>query len=64
MKEQLKPLVNNDMVYKSFLSYVSDEKEAMLKNLSRSVDVNEIFRLQGEIRRLDKFLKLREYVNG
>lgn len=64
MKEQLKPLVNNDMVYKSFLTYVSDEKEAMLKNLSRSVDVNEIFRLQGEIRRLDKFLKLREYVNG
>lgn len=64
MKEQLKPLVNNDMVYKSFLSYVSEEKETMLRNLSRSVDVNEMFRLQGEIRRLDKFLKLREYVNG
>lgn len=60
----LKPFVNDPMLYKAFQSYIENELEVMNQSLARVTEMNEVFRLQGEIARLRKFYRLRDYVNN
>jgi hypothetical protein len=59
----LKPLVNNSELYRSFQEYVQNEISNVQKHLEHEPEPMVIYQLQGEIRRLRKFLTLKERVN-
>lgn len=64
MKHNLKPLVNNPTLYSDFLEEIKERLQAAHKKLEVTKEVEEIYRLQGEARALNKFTKLKEHVNG
>lgn len=59
----LKPLVNNNDLYSSFIEYVQLEIASAQKHLEVEVDPVVIYNLQGRLYQLRKFLNLKERVN-
>ena len=60
----LKKLVNNPEIWSSFLSYLEEEKNYLHKQMEQMEDPKDLYRLQGEIRRINKQKKLRDKVNN
>ena len=60
----LKPLVNNKELWDSLKQELEDSISLAHKNLESAKDLEEIYRLQGEVRALRKLSYLREKVNN
>ena len=60
----MKGLVNDFKLYGEFQSFVDGELETVRRSLENHTDVNEMYRLQGEIRVWRRLQKLREKING
>jgi hypothetical protein len=60
----LKLLVNNKDVWEAFLEEVDERVEFAHKQLEQASTMEDMFRLQGEVRALRKLYKLRDKVNG
>ena len=61
----IKPLVNDPQLWAAFKEYL-DEKmlKVAYKKLKQESDISTIYRLQGDIRTLERLMKLRDEVNG
>jgi hypothetical protein len=60
----LKPFVNNPELYNPFVEEINRRIERTHRRLEQIVDVEELYRAQGEIRVLRAMLRLRDDVNG
>ena len=60
----LKPLVNNKELWDTFKVELKQSIELAHKNMETCKELEEIYRLQGEIRALRKLEYLREKVNN
>ena len=60
----LKPLVNNPELYNTFLEEIAERIALTHVSLEQSREIDEIYRLQGEIRVLRSLMRLRDKVNG
>lgn len=60
----LKPLVNDKVLYQAFLEELNSRIEGCQKGLEQSVDLVDVYRFQGQILALRKLKTLREKVNG
>lgn len=60
----LKPFVNNPDFYTPYIEEVAQRIAFTHVALEQSRELDEIYRLQGEIRALRSLLKLREKING
>lgn len=60
----MKGLVNDFKLYGEFQAFVDGELETVRRSLENHTDINEIYRLQGEIRVWRRLQKLREKING
>jgi|TARA_R100001440_G_scaffold16141_2_gene27381 hypothetical protein len=60
----LKPFVNNPDLFNPFLEEITNRIEKIHRRLEQLVDVEELYRAQGEIRVLRSMLRLREDING
>ena len=60
----MKGLVNDFKLYGEFQSFINEELETVRRSLENHTDINEIYRLQGEIRVWRRLQKLREKING
>ncbi len=60
----LKPFVNNPDFYTPYIEEVAERIAFTHVALEQSRELDEIYRLQGEIRALRSLLKLREKING
>jgi hypothetical protein len=60
----LKLLVNNKDVWEAFLEEIEERVEFAHKQLEQASTMEDMFRLQGEVRALRKLYKLRDKVNG
>lgn len=59
----LKPLVNNLELYRSFLEYINTQIDSVHKHLEVEKDERVIYQLQGKIAILRKLLSLKERIN-
>ena len=64
MKQQLRPLVNNHIVWTAFVSLREDSIISSTKSLEKATDHVQIYRAQGQIEAYRKLLRLRDEVNG
>tara|TARA_B100000900_G_C20377297_1_gene632964 strand:+ start:75 stop:281 length:207 start_codon:yes stop_codon:yes gene_type:complete len=60
----LKPFVNNPDFYTPYIEEIAERIAFTHVALEQSRELDEIYRLQGEIRALRSLLKLREKING
>lgn len=60
---RLKPLVNNYDLWSAYQEYLREEREVAIKQLTRCTDPNDLLRHQGDLRRIDKMLNLKNEVN-
>jgi hypothetical protein len=60
----LKLLVNNPDIWKPLVSELEERIELVHKNLEQMSAVEELYRLQGEVRAYRKLLNLRDKVNA
>ena len=60
---RLKPLVNDPSLYTAFKEYLEHELLRVQKTMETATDPLHIYRAQGEVARLRRFLQLRELVN-
>ena len=60
----LKPFVNNPELYSPFIEEIAERIAFTHVTLEQSREIDEIYRLQGEIRALRSLLKLRDKVNA
>lgn len=60
----LKPFVNNPELYTPFIEEIAERIAFTHVSLEQSREIDEIYRLQGEIRALRSLLKLRDKVNA
>lgn len=60
----LKPLVNDTNLYKSFLEYLDKDLEEFRKYLELCDDYGQMRELQGSIKYIRKLKTLKERVNG
>ena len=60
----LKPFVNNPELYNPFVEEINLRIEKTHRRLEQMVEVEEIYRAQGEIRALRAMLRLRDDING
>ena len=60
----LKPFVNNPELYSPFIEGIAERIAFTHVTLEQSREIDEIYRLQGEIRALRSLLKLRDKVNA
>ena len=60
----LKPFVNNTKLYNLFLEEVAERIALTHVSLEQSREIDEMYRLQGEIRVLRSLMRLRDKVNG
>ena len=60
----MKGLVNDFKLYGEFQSFINEELETVRRSLENHTDINEMYRLQGEIRVWRRLQKLREKING
>lgn len=59
----LKSLVNSPDVYAAFIQYVEDKIKVTYRSLEVATKPEDIYRLQGQITCLRRFLTLRDEVN-
>lgn len=62
--KKLGGLVNSSKDFPIFLEYLQSELDKLHKSYESITDPVEIYRIQGEIRRIRKLLMLRDYVNA
>ena len=60
----LKPFVNNREFYTPYIEEIAERIAFTHVALEQSRELDEIYRLQGEIRALRSLLKLREKINA
>jgi len=60
----LKLIVNNKDLWDALLEELDERIHFTHKQLEQSLDVHEIYRLQGEVRALRRLKQLRDKVNG
>lgn len=60
----LKPFVNNEAIYSEFQEWVASELEKARNNLERTEKLEDIYRLQGEVRLYKRLSRLRDDING
>ena len=60
----LKPFVNNPEFYTPYIEEIASRIASTHVTLEQSRELDEVYRLQGEIRALRSLLKLREKING
>jgi hypothetical protein len=60
----LKPFVNNPELYSPFIEEIAERIAFTHVSLEQSREIDEIYRLQGEIRALRSLLRLRDKING
>ena len=60
----LKQLVNNKDLWDNFNEHIDEEIAQIYTRLSVASEIQELHRLQGEVRALKRFKYLREKVNG
>ena len=60
----LKPFVNNPELYTPFIEEIAERIALKHVTLEQSRELDEVYRLQGEIRALRSLLKLRDKING
>ena len=60
----LKPFVNNQELYTPFIEEIAKRIAFTHVTLEQSREIDEIYRLQGEIRALRSLLRLRDKING
>lgn len=60
----LKPFVNNSELYTPFIEEIAERIAFTHVTLEQSREIDEIYRLQGEIRALRSLLRLRDKING
>jgi len=60
----LKPFVNNPELYTPFIEEIAERIAFTHVTLEQSREIDEIYRLQGEIRALRSLLRLRDNING
>jgi hypothetical protein len=60
----LKPFVNNPELYTPFIEEIAERIAFTHVTLEQSREIDEIYRLQGEIRALRSLLRLRDKING
>jgi hypothetical protein len=60
----LKQLVNNPEIWTSFIIEVDDQIKSVQKQMSQLDEPKDLYRCQGELRRLNSLKKLRERVNN
>jgi hypothetical protein len=60
----LKPFVNNPEFYTPYIEEIASRIAFTHVALEQSRELDEVYRLQGEIRALRSLLKLREKING
>jgi len=60
----LKPFVNNPEFYTPYIEEIAERIAFTHVALEQSRELDEIYRLQGEIRALRSLLKLRDKING
>ena len=60
----LKPFVNNQELYTPFIEEIAERIAFTHVTLEQSREIDEIYRLQGEIRALRSLLRLRDKING
>ena len=60
----LKPFVNNPELYTPFIEEIVERIAFTHVTLEQSREIDEIYRLQGEIRALRSLLRLRDKING
>jgi|TARA_Y100000289_G_scaffold50629_1_gene51540 hypothetical protein len=60
----LKPFVNNPEFYTPYIEEIAERIAFTHVALEQSRELDEIYRLQGEIRALRSLLKLREKINA
>jgi hypothetical protein len=60
----LKLLVNNKDIWEAFLEEIEERVEFAHRQLEQASTMEDMFRLQGEVRALRKLYKLRDKVNG
>ena len=60
----LKPFVNNPELYTTFIEEIAERIAFTHVTLEQSREIDEIYRLQGEIRALRSLLRLRDKING
>ena len=60
----LKPFVNNPELFTPFIEEIAERIAFTHVTLEQSREIDEIYRLQGEIRALRSLLRLRDKING
>ena len=60
----LKPFVNNPELYTPFIEEIAERIAFTHVTLEQSREIDEIYRLQGEIRALRSLLRMRDKING
>ena len=60
----LKPFVNNPELYTPFIEEIAERIAFTHVTLEQSREIDEIYRLQVEIRALRSLLRLRDKING
>ena len=59
----LKPFVNNKQMHDAFMAYLDDKIAQMGRALETAWEEKEIYRIQGDIRRLRKLKLIRDEIN-
>lgn len=60
----LKPLVNNKDIWESLLEELGERIQFVYRQMEHRTEVEELYRLQGEVRALRNLQRLRDKVNG
>ena len=60
----LKPFVNDKVLWQDFLLEISERKSACHKKLEQAIEPVDIYRAQGELQALTKLEQLRDKVNS
>ena len=64
VNNKLKPFVNNPELYTPFIEEIAERIAFTHVTLEQPREIDEIYRLQGEIRALRSLLRLRDKING
>ena len=59
----LKQLVNNPVIYQSFLQLLDEKISSSQKSLEQATEIADVYRLQGNITALRRLRTLRDEVN-
>lgn len=58
----IKSFVNNKVMLDSFIEYLEGKQEVLEKSLASETEVYRIYRLQGELKQIEKLKMIREDV--